>query len=138
MGASTELVEIVASFLSGRRMTVKVGGAYSDLRSVNAGAPQGSVLGSMLFNVGTDDLDVGGSARGGTPPPREIETEPVRGQATSSPARANRNAFVFHAASPIPGRRQQVEVLPRVLNVPQHLRVQPTWREEEIKVLKIH
>ena len=38
-------------------MTVRVGEKKSKLLKVNAGAPQGSVLGSFLFNMGTDDLD---------------------------------------------------------------------------------
>ena len=56
-------------------MVVRVGRAWSDPRPVNAGAPQGSVLGTYLFNVGTDDLeedDLGGE-RKGTPPDRRVE-----------------------------------------------------------------
>ena len=40
-------------------MTVKIDGCFSKLRPVNAGAPQGSVLGTYIFNVGMDDLDEG-------------------------------------------------------------------------------
>ena len=32
---------------------------FSKKRSVNAGAPQGSVLGTYVFNVATDDLEEG-------------------------------------------------------------------------------
>ena len=38
-------------------MTVKVEGKKSKLRNVNAGAPQGSVLGTYIFNIGTDRLE---------------------------------------------------------------------------------
>ena len=56
-GASTQIIRILASFLIGRTMTVKVHDSWSDLRTVNAGAPQGSVLGCYLFNLGVDDLE---------------------------------------------------------------------------------
>ena len=44
-GASTDLIEIVACFLRGRKMKVKVGEHFSTARNINVGAPQGSVLG---------------------------------------------------------------------------------------------
>ena len=59
MGAPTELIRLVADFLHGRKMKVRVRQAMSSLGPINAGAPQGSVLGSLLFNIGTDDLDMG-------------------------------------------------------------------------------
>ena len=58
-GAGNGLIGIIASFLHQRQMTVRIGEEKSDLLQVNAGAPQGSVLGSFLLNVGTDDLDKG-------------------------------------------------------------------------------
>ena len=57
LGASTEIIQLLACFLMGRTMTVKVGQARSKPRPVNAGAPQGSVLGCYLFNVGIDDIE---------------------------------------------------------------------------------
>ena len=56
-GASTQVMAILAAFLTQRTMTVKVDGARSSPRMVNAGAPQGSVLGTYIFNVGTDALE---------------------------------------------------------------------------------
>ena len=51
-GASSDVIALLACFLSGRTVRVKVGEARSNPRSVNAGAPQGSVLNSYLFNIG--------------------------------------------------------------------------------------
>lgn len=48
-GASKHLVSLVAAFLSGRTMVVKVGDSESSELCVNGGAPQGSILGPYLF-----------------------------------------------------------------------------------------
>ena len=56
-GASTPLIRIIASFLTNRTMSVKVGQEWSDPLDVNGGCPQGSVLGVALFNNTTDDLE---------------------------------------------------------------------------------
>ena len=40
-------------------MSVRIGSEYSDPLPINAGAPQGSDLGSYLYNIGTDDLEEG-------------------------------------------------------------------------------
>ena len=56
-GAPNQLLKLLASFLIGQKMTVRLEGKASQLRSVNAGAPQGSVLGTYMFNVGTDALE---------------------------------------------------------------------------------
>ena len=56
-GASTESLRIIASFLTDRTMTVKVGAVSSSLRKVDRGAPQGSLLGVTLFNTYIDDFE---------------------------------------------------------------------------------
>ena len=56
-GASTPIIEIIATFLTGRKMSVKVGNVLSDPRDVNGGCPQGSILGVFLFNATIDDLE---------------------------------------------------------------------------------
>ena len=53
-GASSELISIVASFLTSRTMAVRVGQAMSGPRVVLGGVPQGSILGVFLFNATID------------------------------------------------------------------------------------
>lgn len=58
-GSSSDVLALLASFLGGRNMTVRLDQAKSAPLPVNAGAPQGSVLGCYLFNIGVDDLEDG-------------------------------------------------------------------------------
>ena len=67
-GASRELIRLVSTFLSGRRMSVRVGGSWSVARSVTGGVPQGSILGILLFNMTTDNLEDKEGATGFTGP----------------------------------------------------------------------
>lgn len=55
--SSTPILKLLATFLTGRTMTVRVGEKWSVPRSVNGGCPQGSILGVFLFNVTTEDLE---------------------------------------------------------------------------------
>ena len=57
--ASMGVIRIVASFLSNRSMTVKVGQVSSAPRAITGGCPQGSILGVFLFNGTIDDLEAG-------------------------------------------------------------------------------
>lgn len=56
-GASTEIVQVIATFLSDRFMSVRAGSAWSKPRPVNGGVPQESILGVLLFNITTDNLE---------------------------------------------------------------------------------
>ena len=56
-GASTPVIRLVATFLSNRTMTVRVGNSWSDPLPVNGGCPQGSILGISLFNTTTESLE---------------------------------------------------------------------------------
>ena len=58
-GAATKTTNLLASFLKGRTMSVKVGEHFSVPRSVLARALQGSVLGAYLFNIGIDNIMYG-------------------------------------------------------------------------------
>ena len=56
-GASTTIIRLIATFLTNRHMSVRVGNSWSDFLPVFGGCPQGSILGVFLFNTTTDDLE---------------------------------------------------------------------------------
>jgi hypothetical protein len=47
---------LLKSYLHNRHFRVKVGNDYSELKSIHAGVPQGSVLGPLLYLLYTADL----------------------------------------------------------------------------------
>ena len=55
--ASTPILRLVASFLTNRTMSVKVGNYWYEALPVTGGCPQGSLLGIILFNVTTETLE---------------------------------------------------------------------------------
>ena len=57
LGASNEVLGMHKAFLTGRKMSVRVGQASSVLRDVFGGWVQGSLLGVMQHNVSLDGLD---------------------------------------------------------------------------------
>ena len=52
-GASSDVIKLIATFLTDRVMTVRVGNCWSDKRSVT----QGSILRVLLFNMTMDNLN---------------------------------------------------------------------------------
>ena len=79
-GLCTELLKIIASFLSGREMQVKVGSSLSKPRSVLGGVPQGSILGVFLFNCAIDLFEARSDdveSYGPAPPPPPHLPPPV-------------------------------------------------------------
>ena len=49
-------MDILSSYLSGRRQTVVVDGIKSEILDVKAGIPQGSRLGPLLFIIYMNDI----------------------------------------------------------------------------------
>ena len=53
-GFSNKSLELLYSYLSNREQRVKINSIFSDWKCTVSGAPQGSVLGPLLFNIFND------------------------------------------------------------------------------------
>ena len=118
-GSSSDVLALLASFLGGRQMTVRLEQSRSALLPVNAGAPQGSVLGCYLFNVGVDDLEEDFTCDSGMQEEahKETLTRTDDYPAMSTPTRVAPQASPTD--SPIQAREAvKFAILPRVANVP--------------------
>ena len=142
-GASNQLLRLLASFLTNRQMTVKVEGSRSLLRPVNAGAPQGSVLGTYIFNIGTDNLeedfdfnnqDQAYEIDEGDLGFLDTETDLTRAQSTPQRHDTPPNFDL----SPVSSQPHDFTISPLARNVPPRLvsRIEPTWRAKPITVKK--
>ena len=109
LGASTPIIELIATFLSNRTMSVRVGESWSEPRQVNGGVPQGSILGVFLFNATTDDIE--GAEAGGSGdeesdclevPTSSSEDDQTPSGPTSTPSGGQE--LLHDDWSPIPGR----------------------------------
>ena len=122
-------------------MTVRVGSSWSQPRQVNAGAPQGSVLGSFLFNVGIDTIEDGCLY----PNEQFHDTMEAHANPTDYPAPSTskrvREAPAEPCSSPVcinEETSQHVKILPTAVNTRTWLR-QPkeqTWRDWDPEDLK--
>ena len=72
-GASTEVLQLISTFLTNRTMSVKIEQAWSDPLPVHGGVPQGSILGVFLFNITTDELELGADVDRLTDPPPAVD-----------------------------------------------------------------
>ena len=138
-GSPTEILQLLAAFLTGRSMTVRLEGVQSPKRTVNAGAPQGSVLGCYLFNVGVDDLEEGFEDTSETQVDAHPETL-VRTDdfpAISTPTRVTHHTEL--SDSPIAPRTDlSFSILPRVANVPHWFKKpkDPEFRPSQLSTYK--
>ena len=121
-------------------MTVKLSISKSSPRIVNAGAPQGSVLGTYVFNIATDDLEDNFTYTDHEPTPNTdltfLETAAEETFAHSTPQ--HQSVTLAPDSSPIPPSGQNFVLKPNTVNVPNKLkkRIEPTWRDKPIAVCK--
>ena len=55
-GFDIESVKLIQQYLSNRKQRAKVGNAYSSLKDIFYGIPQGPVFGPLIFNISLCDL----------------------------------------------------------------------------------
>ena len=114
MGASTPIIELLATFLSNRTMTVRVGDLRSGPRPVYGGVPQRSILGSFLFNVATDDLEDPILSGAG---PESSSVSESKGEAPSGFGREDEGQIFRNTLTSTPDPGGQGYVLPADNNI---------------------
>ena len=135
-GASTKVLQLLASFLTGRTMTVKVGQEQPTRRPVDVCAPQGSVLGCFLFNIGIDDIEKNIDNPDTIPATTETQASRHDYPAASTPQRVRPGCNELNYSHI--RNEQEIEFLPKATNVPSWLLKpkDPRWREIDNKMEK--
>ena len=59
LGFSGKLLDWLADYLKDRSLKVILNGKSSSIKLINAGVPQGSILGPLLFIIFIDDITMG-------------------------------------------------------------------------------
>ena len=59
LGITSSIVKILTDFLNQRKIQVQMNGHKSKILDLVGGGPQGSILGQLLFIIGSDDAAVG-------------------------------------------------------------------------------
>ena len=116
--SSNQILQLLAAFLNERSMTIRLKGISSTPLPINAGAPQGSVLGCYLFNEEDFNEDTDQDRQ------RDAyqETYPRRDDypAASTSQRVGLRSELME--SPIAARHEaDFTILPRVANVPHRI-----------------
>ena len=55
-GLDNNAVRFMGSYLTNRLQRCKINNSFSEWAKISAGVPQGSILGSLLFNIFTNDI----------------------------------------------------------------------------------
>ena len=120
-GASPKILRILSSFLTGRTMCVRLRDVHSEPKKITTGAPQGSVLGAYLFNVGIDTIEDGCvyPTEGNETIEHLVHKEDC--PAMSTPRRVTM-ARRSPGLSPIREDGPNVDILPRSANIPPWIR----------------
>ena len=152
-GASTQTLRLLATFLTNRTMSVRVGQVWSEPLNVDGGCPQGSVLGVFLFNGTTDCLEdeyieyerrglrLPGTSAVASPPPNPPLAR-SNGTATSSPVNQFRPRSLSCPLSPVDAGAfldMETPYRPRLSTMPRQPVLVSPPREEKVgtQVLQI-
>ena len=57
-GASSQVLGLIATFLTNRSMQVRVDQTWLEPRAVTGDIPHGSLIGVLLFNKATNELEI--------------------------------------------------------------------------------
>ena len=100
LGASNTSLSLVRSFLTGRRMQVKVGQTLSNARQLSGGSPQGSILGCELYCLTTQQINPALPSVPPRPEPSGPPSPPTPGGTPPGPDEPSMGLLADWAPSP--------------------------------------